>query len=276
MVLVTLHSKKFEVVRYMRSTGILVFTLLFLFAIPINAQKFLDKPFTSWSRENAMDVLTESPWAKMNQNMAAAASADMREAARSQSDNRLSGQERGRSERSGGVAPVIARLHSALPIRQALARLNQIAAGYDRMDAEKKEAFDQSAKRLLDCPICQTHYVVTLTQAPNSSSQSVEEAIFQGMTFEQMKGNIWLEDERGRKRELVQFIAPEKRGDSAVCFFPRKDENGETLFSETSKEVNVVFNNNFLASSSNRFAPLLPRRFEFGVSKMKFGGGFVF
>lgn len=259
----------------MRSTGILVFAVLVLFAIPIQAQKFLDKPFTSWSRENAMDVLTESPWAKMNQNMNAAASADMREAARSQSDNRLSGQERGRSERSGGVAPVIARLHSAAPIRQALARLNQIAAGYDKMNAEKKAAFDESAKRLLECPICQSHYVVTLTQAPNSSGQSVEEALFQGMTLAQMKGNIWLEDERGQKRELAQFIAPEKRGDSAVFFFPRKNEKGEELFGENSKEVNVVFNNLFLTSSSNRFAALLPRRFEFGVAKMKFGGSFV-
>jgi hypothetical protein len=260
----------------MRSTGILFFALFILFAIPTQAQKYLDKPFTSWSRENAMDVLTESPWAKMNQNMTAAASADMREAARSQSDNRLAGQERGRTERSGGVAPVIARLHSAAPIRQALVRLNQIGAGYDKMDAEKKAAFDESAKRLLDCPICQTHYVVTLTQAPNSSGQSVEEAIFQGMKLDQMKGNIWLEDDRGQKRELVQFIAPEKRGDSAVFFFARKDEKGEVLFSETSKQVNVVFNNNFLASSSNRFASLLPRRFEFGVAKMKSSGSFVF
>ncbi|MEQ1765449.1 MAG: hypothetical protein ABL984_20135 [Pyrinomonadaceae bacterium] len=254
----------------MRLKGILYFSVFLLFATSVQAQKFLDKPFTSWSRENAMDVITASPWAKIYQNMSASASADMREAARSQSDNRLSGQERGRSERSGGTAPVIARLHSATPIRQALVRLNQLASGYDKMDTQQKVAFDEKAKGLLECAICQSHYVVTMTQAPNTSGQSVEEAIFQGMTFEQMKGNIWIEDEQGRKRELVQFIAPQKRGDSAVFFFPRKDDSGQVLFSESSKEVNVVFNNNFLVTS-NRFSSLVPRRYEFMVSKMKFG-----
>lgn len=255
----------------MRFQRIPFLLLILAFTISINAQKFLDKPFTTWSQENSRELLTESPWAKMYQNMSAAAGADMREAARSQSDNRLSGQERGRSERSGGTPPVIARLHSAAPIRQALARLNQIASGYDKMDAGKKAAFDESAKRLLECAICQTHYVVTLTQAPNSSGQGVEEAIFEGMNVDQMKGNIWLEDEKGKKRELVQFIAPQKRGDSAVFFFARKDEKGEELIVEASKEINVVFNNNFL-TPSNRFAALIPRRFEFNVSKMKFGG----
>ena len=243
--------------------------------VSANAQKYLDKPFTTWSRENAMEVINDSPWAKTHQNMAAAVSADMREASRAQSDNRLSGQERGRSERSGGTAPVVARLHSAAPIRLALARLNQLNAGYDKMDDAKKAAFDESAKRLLECPICQTHYVVTITQAAHSSGQTVEEAIFQGMTTEQLKGNIWLEDEKGNKRELVQFIAPEKRGDSAVFFFARKDDKGNVLFSESNKQVNVVFNNTFL-TSSNRFASLVPRRFEFSVSKMKFADFFAF
>lgn len=259
----------------MRLKGIFYVSFILLFTASIQAQKFLDKPYTSWSRENAMDVITDSPWAKIYQNMAASASADMREAARSQSDNRLSGQERGRTERSGGNPPVIARLHSAAPIRQALVRLNQLGSGYDKMDAQQKAAFDEKAKGLLECSICVTHYVVTMTQAPNSGGQSVEEAIFQGMTMEQMKGNIWMEDDQGRKREMVQFIAPQKRGDSAVFFFPRQDAQGQELLSESSKEINVVFNNNFLVTS-NRFSSLVPRRYEFIVSKMKFGGSMAF
>lgn len=254
----------------MRYNSIFVIAIILFFAIAVDAQKFLDRPFTTWSRENATDVITDSPWAKIHQNMAGAISADMREAARAQSDTRLTGQERGRSERSGGTAPVVARLHSSAAIRLALARLNQIGAGYDKMEAAKKAEFDESVKRLIECPICQTHYVVTITQSPNSSGQSVEDAIFQGMTLEQMKPIIWLEDEKGLKRELVQFIAPEKRGDSAVFFFPRKDAQGNLLFTDASKQVNIVFDNTFL-TSSNRYAPMVPRRFEFNFSKMKFG-----
>ena len=203
--------------------------------------------------------------------MSAAAGSDMREASRAQSDNRLSGQERGRSERSGGTPPVYARLHSALPVRQALVRLNQIAAGYDKMEETKKIAFDQSAKSLLECGICKTHYVVTLTAAPNRTGQSVEEAVFQGMTSDQLKGNIWLETDAGTKRELAEFLPPKKAGDSAVFFFARKDPQGGELVTEESGTLSVVFNNNFLVPS-NRYAPLLPRRFEFKVSRLKHGG----
>lgn len=243
---------------------------LFSVTLAASAQKFAEKPFTSWSRENAMEMLSDSSWARTYHNMTAAAGAAMEDAARAQSDNRLSGQERGRSERAGGTPPVYARLHSALPIRQALIRLNQIAAGYDKMDDAGKAAFDARAKGMLECGVCQTHYVVTITAAPSSTAQGVEEGIFQGMNIEQMKGNIWLETEKGAKRELVEFIAPKKGGESAVLFFARKDDQGIDLVSDANNTLSVVFNNNFLIPS-NRFSPLLPRRFEFRVSKLKQG-----
>lgn len=245
--------------------------LLLTFASAITAQKYAEKPYTSWSRENAMEMLSDSSWARTYHNMAAAATADQIEAARAQSDNRLSGRERGSSGRFGGTPPVYARLHSALPIRQALARMNQIAANYDKMDDAKKADFDAKAKSLLECSICQTHYVVTLTAAVDSRGQGVEEGVFQGMTKADLVGNIWLETEKGVKRELVEFIPPKKAGDSAVFFFARKDAQGNELVSESTGTLSVVFDNNFLIPS-NRFASMLPRRFEFKVSKLMQGG----
>jgi hypothetical protein len=251
---------------------IIVSSILVLTAsVAISAQKYAEKPYSSWSRENAMEMLSDSSWARTYHNISAAVSADQREAARAQADNRLSGQERGSSGRSGGTPPVFARLHSALPIRQALVRLNQLAAGYDKMDSGKKAEFDEKAKGLLECGICQTHYVVTLTTATDSRGQGVEEGMFQGLTTKDLKGNVWLETEKGVKRELVEFIPPKKSGDSAVLFFARKDSQGIELVSETSNTLSVVFDNNFLIPS-NRFAPLLPRRFEFKVSKLMQGG----
>jgi hypothetical protein len=249
--------------------------LICLLAFVVTGQKFVEKPYDTWSREQAIGLLSDSSWARTYQNLSAAASSDMREAARSQSDTRLSGQERSRSDRVGGMPPVYARLHSALPVRQALARLNQIAANYDKMDEKGKEQFNETAKRLLECSICQTHYVVTILQAPNPTGQFVEEAIFQGMTFEQMKENIWLEDDAGKRRALAQFMPPQKRGDGAVFFFERNDDKGNPFLSDSSKELNVVFNNNFFVAS-NRFAPLIPRRFDFKVSKMKIGDKLMF
>jgi hypothetical protein len=237
-----------------------------LFASAATAQKLLEKPIDQWSRSDALEILNSSPWAQTYQSTAAAASAAAAEALRQQSDNRMSGRERGRSEQVGAPPPVVVRLHSGLIIRLALTRMNQIGANYDKLDDTAKAQFNESARRLLDCAPCQNYYVVTLTQAPNPSGQFVEEAIFQGMTLEQMKGNVTLRNEKGETRELAQFIAPQKRGDSAVFFFARKDAAGNVLITKDT-DFSLVFNPAFL-TPNNRFAHLVPRKFDFKTSKI--------
>jgi len=239
------------------------------------AQKVLDKPIDQWSKADAMEILNNSGWAKTHYSNEGAAAAAQVNALRHQSDNRVTGSERGRSERFGGYPPVVFRLHSGLPIRLALIRLNQIGAGYDKMDDKAKAAFNESAKRLLDCGPCQNYYVVTITKAPNPSGQEVEEAIFEGMTLEQMKGKVTLRNEKGESRDPVQFIAPQKRGDSAVFFFPKKDDKGNLLVSPDNKSVSVAFDASFL-TASNRFAYLLPRAVDFDVKKITVASNVVF
>ena len=245
------------------------------FASVAAGQKVLDKPIDQWSRKDAMDILTSSPWAKIYSSNEGAASAAATEALRAQSDNSLRGRERSRSERAGGFPPVVFRLHSGLPIRLALIRLNQIAANYDKMDAKGRTEFDESARKLLECAACQSYYIITVTKAPNPSGQEVEEAIFEGMKLEQMKGNVSLRNEKGETRQPVQFIAPLKRGDSAVFVFSKKDEKGNLLLSKDSKSVSIVFDSAFL-TTANRFAYLLPKSIEFEVSKITVADNVVF
>lgn len=239
------------------------------------AQKVLEKEVDKWSKKDALEILNDSPWTRMHQSIQGAASASASEALRAQSDNRLAGAERGSSARTGAPPPVLMRLYSGLPIRLALTRLNQIGSDYDKMNDENKAKFNADGKKMLDCAICQNYYVVTLMQVPNPSGQSVEEAIFQGMTTEQMKGNIWLKNDKGEIRELAQFIAPQKRGDSATFFFPRKNDKGEVLLTKDNSDLSFVFNANFL-TANNRFAYLLPRQFDFKVSKITRGDVVVF
>lgn len=254
----------------------LVLVLLLLTSSFAAAQKSVpDKPIEKWSQKDAMDVLNESAWTKSYQSLQGAAAASQADALRAQSDNRLIGAERGRSERSGAPAPVIMRLHSGLPIRLALVRLNQLGAGYDKMNDEDKAKFNEGAKKLLDCALCQNYYVVTLTLMSNPSGQGVEEAIFQGMTNEQMKGQVWLRNDKGVTRPLAQFVPPQKRGDSAVFFFARKDEKGDLLLTKDNSEFSFVFDGNFF-NSNNRFAPMIPRQFDFKLSKITVGDSLVF
>jgi len=251
----------------MKYSRVLLGVLFAIVAVSAFSQKLIEKPFNKWSREDAMNILSQSAWAQTYFSTSAAAAADAASALRGQADNRLAGGERGRAERSGGPAPIVIRLHSGLPIRQALVRLNQLAAHYDKMDEIGKAKFDESAKRLIECAPCESHYVVTITKLPNPSGESVEEAIFQSMNLEQMKPNVWLKNEKGDQRELQQFIAPVKRGDSAVFFFAKKGSENVPFLTPASKDFSLVFNASFF-NSNNRFASLLPRKFDFKASKL--------
>ncbi len=248
---------------------------LLLLSCAVSAQKILERPFEKWSKDESLELLNNSPWAQTYQSVSGAAAAAANDALRAQSDNRLVGAERGRSERSGGPPPVIVRLHSSLAIRAALTRLNQIGANYDKLDDKGKAKFNESARGMLECSQCKNYYVVTLTQATNATGQGVEEAIFQGLTNEQMKGNVTLKNEKGETRELAHFLPPQKRGDSAVFFFARNDADGKTLIDKSNSEVIIAFDNAFF-SQGNRYSHLIPRSFTFKVSKMIFADQVVF
>jgi len=143
------------------------------------------------------------------------------------------------------------------------------------MSSEDKAKYDASRKVFLDCAICKDYYVLTLTKARDSSPGAVDEGVFQGLTLADLKGNVKLVNDRGEERELVQFTAPKNSGDSALFFFKRTDEAGKHLITPDSKELRFVFANDFLAPR-NRYAYLLPRSFDFKVSKMMVGNKLMF
>ena len=244
--------------------------------ITISAQKVLEKPFQKWSKDEAIKILSDSSWARTYQSTEGSSEAAAQQIGREQNQTANSGGSNPRSvARDLGPPPVVIRLHSALPIRQALIRMQQLSAGYDKMDEKKKADFDAQTKAFLSCAICQNYYVVTITQFPDSSGQGVEEGIFERMTLKDMKGNVWLVNEKGEQRELVQFTPPKGRGDSAVFFFARKDDSGNSFLTPQNKDFKFVFKNEFL-SNKNPYSGLVPRNFEFKVSKMMVGDNVEF
>jgi hypothetical protein len=168
------------------------------------------------------------------------------------------------------------RLQSGLPVRQALVRLQQIEAGYDKMNEEQRNKLDARTKEFLDCAVCQNYYVVTLTKFRKTSTEGVDDAMFQTLKLENLTGYIQLVNDKGERRELVHYIAPKRAGESAVLFFPKKDDKGNQLLSSQSKEFKLSFSNVFLQNRNNPYASLLPRSFDFKVSKMMIDNTFNF
>jgi hypothetical protein len=235
------------------------------------AQKVAEKPFQKWSKAEATKLLTDSPWVRTYQSSAGIAAASQEQIRREQADQRLYRDTYGGSStRTSAPVPVVMRLHSGLPVRQAIVRLRQIQAGYDKMDETQRTEFDRTTAGMLNCAICQKFYVITMTRFLDSSKQSIEEGVFQRMGFEQLKGNMWLLNEKGERRELVQFNPPKNASDMTVLYFARLDDKGNPFLTAESKKFQFVFDGAFL-NSANPYAAWLPRHLEFDVSKLIVG-----
>src|SRR5687767_2783195 len=106
-----------------------------------------EQPYQQWTTAEAEKLLSSSPWA--------------------------STQEKGVSlgvAADTALAPeaVTLRLRSSLHIRQAILRLRQIKAKYDKMSDSDKASFDKKNQPLIDCPACVDNYVVSLGPGPGS------------------------------------------------------------------------------------------------------------
>lgn len=252
-----------------------LFIAVFCVAGTAFAQK-LEKPFTQWGKEDALKLWNESAWAKTYQSTDGSTAAAAAQVGREQRQTVNRGGSDPRSvARDFGPPPITMRLHSGLPIRQAMVRLQQIANGYDKMSEADKAAFDASKKGFLDCNICKDYYVITITKARDASHSTVEEGIFQGMTMEDLKGNLKLVNDAGEERPIVQFNPPKGPEDMTVFYFKRNDDSGKPLLTTQSKSFQIVFRAEFL-DIKNRFTPYVPRTMEFKVNKLVVGENLLF
>ena len=242
----------------------------------VSAQKVPDKPLTQWSKDESLRIVTDSPWAKPYQSAETSASDEAGDIARERQLSRVTGTPEPYRARRSSSAPLIRiRLHSGLPLRQAMVRLQQIDAGYEAMNDAKRAAFDASKKAYLDCAICKDYHVIAIYRDRDASRSAVEEGVFQGMTFEDLVGRVRLESDKSESRELVQFNAPKGPADPAVLYFKRTNDAGKDLVGAETRSFKIVFTADF-RSSKNRFAFMMPNTFEFKVDKLMMGETLMF
>src|SRR5688572_9657807 len=101
--------------------GLLICVLLTISGVA-SAQKIWEKPYEKWNREDALSVVSSSPWALTYQSRESVAVSSVRQSSRDQLDSANSGgngQLAGSSTRVASRPPIVVSLHSGLPIRQA-------------------------------------------------------------------------------------------------------------------------------------------------------------
>lgn len=250
---------------------LLLIACLYFLTGTVTAQKSLEKPYQKWSKEEAIKILNDSPWVKTYQSTEAMAAAEAQQIARDQAEGnvRRAGTV-GTNTRAIAPKAVVVRLHSGLPVRQALIRLRQIGAGYDKWDEQKRAEFDNSAKNYIECSLCKDYYIVTMAKIVSPNSPDVEDGLFQTMKLEDLKGKVKLLNDKGEERELFQFTPPKNAGDFAVFFFARRDDKKNELLTPQSNDFKITFTSEFF-SAANPYSTLLPRTFEFKTSKLLIG-----
>ena len=235
---------------------------------PVTAQKASDKPIQQWSKDEVNQLLTESAWAKTQ-----AIRVQRRSQPRSIAGEMPRDVLAPKDELRGAADPLdyrfTLRLHSALPIRQALVRREQLKWNYDRKGVEERKAFDRQAKQLLlDCPICANYYVLSVGfSSKNSSGNDMIYKWFSATTLPSIKGYVYIANDRSERRDLVDFIPPKVSGDDVYFIFPRLDEKGQPLFIPTDKKLIFRMSDNNANSITN---------FTLDISRMVVSGRLEF
>ena len=215
----------------------------FFLTTPSSAQKAWQRPYQQWNIDDTEKVLTDSPWVHTLQKGGVSSIPFPNMGARSM----------------GGVT---LRLRSGLPVRQAIVRLRQIKANYDRMSPEEKAAFDERQKISLECPGCKNNYIVALYPPPSRLKE---------IPLDVLKGYIQLRNDRGESRPLVHIELPGTASDEAILFFSRLNEKGEALLTPTSKKFGITFDPDVFRNDAMGIV-----RFEFDVSKLILNGEVAF
>ncbi|PWT87441.1 MAG: hypothetical protein C5B55_14770 [Blastocatellia bacterium] len=228
------------------------------------------KPFEQWSKTEAEKVLNDSNWT-MKQELRLRFDKEVQKAAGSYSGVSGSAAAQSQTEVTSDL-PVdfifTLRLRSALPIRQAIVRLRNLETDIEKMNQSQMAAFDKQSKGLLECPACQNNYVVTLSsKSTNSPGADAVFNLFKGAQQADLERYIFLTNDRGERRPLIHFVPPKVPGDEATFFFPRLDDRGQPLLTETNKQLVVNLNDNRPTSVGN---------FQFDVSRLILKGKLEF
>jgi hypothetical protein len=261
-----------------KSNKLLLVASLFVFSFTVLGQKGLESSYHTWTKEQALKILNSQPFSDQYQSERGVSAVAGAAVGADQNDQRI-GANRGGESRTAkvlGPSPVVVRLQSSLPLRQAIVRLQELQAGYDKMDEAGKKKFDESMSSMLDCQICKNYYVITMYKFKNSAMGVVDDGLFQMAKLEDLKGKIWLETDSGGRRELEHFEPAKGSGDLAVFYFKRFDDKGSPLVTPENKLFKMVFNSDLRNSRVISHGFLMPSSFEFKVSKMIVGDQVAF
>jgi hypothetical protein len=260
-------------------------------AVPAKAQFWNKKDYHKWSANDCRKILSDSPWTKNqsfssvqmlsgSQNTSAAAGSAVTSA---EDPENPQGTSNGQFS-APGRQPVMdisytAQIFSALPVREAQVRLDQIAMHYDRMTAAQKQAFDESAARFLAVQFPKT-IVIRVNYSTNVGYwQAALESQWQLENTAKLRSSTYLAV-GGTTVPLLNYRFAPVKEHAFFLVFPRT-VNGEPLLNASRKSLTLQitsaqlqFSNSFDSSGSLTAQPPDVKNIviTFNVKKMAYHG----
>jgi hypothetical protein len=197
----------------MRKIILASLSLLFLGDLMSGTKKefWEEKDYRQWTTGECARLLENSPWAQ---------------------------------KMSFGDIEYIIRLRSALPVRQAIIRQNQLALKYEKLIPEKKMAFDQRAESFLSQSLYDENIVVAIKYRP------IDAAI--GGPADQYWANptatkfVSLYCRSGSKAPMLNYVPPDEGNREFQYVFPRT-RGGRPVMTAEDKELVLEFPTEFIS-----------------------------
>jgi hypothetical protein len=205
---------------------------------------WVKKEWKQWSKDDCAKMLKDSPWAKKWTQTSSNASVGLP----SNSNNTgttgdpLGAASTGSANGSAGDAKeevfYIVQLASSAPVRQAMVRMKQIQDNYDKMDADKKKAYDASVDRFLSQTFDDVIIFHITYDASNQNLLRALQTYWQNIPAESVPTDLYMINEHGDRIEPVRFSSPKGGATTMDIVFPR-NRNNEPLIRPTDKNLGL-------------------------------------
>ncbi len=198
------------------------------------AQEFWErKPYTEWTEKECRRILEDSPWAR--QHLVSSISLRPLKLEPPTGEAPVTGPP---GRESNPRIAYTGQVRSAMPVRQALVRLEQITAKYPAMSDEQRQAFDQRAQKFLDTSFAEAIVIYVEYKSNVPPYQSELSYHWQGVTLEQARNQMFLIIDGGEKTPPVQYVHQVGAGFHLV--FARTSSN-EPVVGPRARRMRVEF-----------------------------------
>lgn len=207
----------------------ILFLLLVLLWGEVRAQSgdfWQQKEYKKWDERDCRKILDNSPWSQIYTTSAVLI-------------EDLSSRSVDRAREGNPKIEYHVQFRSALPVRQSMVRLSQIAQKYDSLSAEQKQAFDASAEQFLTKSFTDS---VVVYVAFKSNVQNYERdliAFWQRQVPDDVKSYIFLTGAKGEKVTPVKYTLTDG-GRAFQLTFPRQVK-GKPLAALDDDNMRLVF-----------------------------------